>query len=327
MLIRSANLAQPSFVYPTDYGQGSRGLWSGGGNTHWPSNQYTNNTHYITISTPGNSSLFGSVTSSLIRCTGTSGRGRGIISGGRTHTTPVNTISYVNIATPGNPIDFGTLTATRQGAASTSNGTRGLILSGSIPLPYADNVSSVDYITIATGGNAGNFGNYAESRTGNFSGDSALSDGFYCVTQGRKSGQSYYDYWSINTLSDSTKWGDQRTGGVKDAEYVSAVSNGTRGVWCGGYDGSWSKKMDYLSFATQSNALQFGEMLQYKYQGGGVSDGQRGVVGGDGYRDPTPILEYFNISTAAGSAVVSATFGLCLAPNNYRMQAAVYAGD
>ena len=144
MLIRSANLAQPSFVYPTDYGQGSRGLWSGGGNTHWPSNQYTNNTHYITISTPGNSSLFGSVTSSLIRCTGTSGRGRGIISGGRTHTTPVNTISYVNIATPGNPTDFGTLTATRQGAASTSNGTRGLILSGSIPLPYADNVSSVD---------------------------------------------------------------------------------------------------------------------------------------------------------------------------------------
>ena len=114
---------------------------------------------------------------------------------------------------------------------------------------------------------------------------------------------------------------------MKDAEGISAVSNGTRGVWCGGYDGSWSKKMDYLSFATQSNALQFGEMLQYKYQGGGVSDGQRGVVGGDGYRDPTPILEYFNISTAAGSAVVSATFGLCLAPNNYRMQAAVYAGD
>ena len=74
MLIRSTNLTKPSFVYPTDYGQGSRGLWTGGGENYAPNNNYTNNTHYITISTPGNSSLFGSVTSSLIRCTGTSGR-------------------------------------------------------------------------------------------------------------------------------------------------------------------------------------------------------------------------------------------------------------
>ena len=215
--------------------------------------------------------------------------------------------------------EFCDLVTAREQPAGVSDLVRGVFIGGT--------TSRIDYITIATGGNAGNFGNYAESRTGHFSGDSALSDGFYCVTQGRKTGQSYYDYWSINTLSDSTKWGDQRTGGVKDAEYISAVSNGTRGVWCGGYDGSWSKKMDYLSFATQGNALQYGEMLQYKHQGGGVSDGQRGVVGGDGYRDPTPILEYFNISTAAGSAVVSATFGLCQAPNNIRQQAAVYAGD
>ena len=327
MLIRSTNLTQPSFVYPKDWGQGSRGLWTGGGNGHVPSNSYTNNTHYITISTPGNSSLFGSCTASLIECCGTSGRGRGIISGGRVGATPINSISYVNIATPGDTTDFGDLNATRQSASSTTNGTRGLILSGQIPYPYAPQVSSVDYITIHTPANAGNFGNYADSRF-NRHGDTAVSDGNYCIVQSRKSGQEFYDYWSINTLSDSTKWGEQRSAGVHEAEGTSSVSDSTRGVWCGGYDGGWSKKMDYLNFASQSNALQFGELNLNVYNGGGVSDGQRGVVGGDEYRDPQPIVQYFNISTAVGTAVVSANFGIVsgTGPGN-RTNPAVYAGD
>ena len=327
MLIRSTNLTKPSFVYPTDYGQGSRGLWTGGGENYAPNNNYTNNTHYITISTLGNSSLFGSCTSQLLGATGTSGRGRGIISGGRVHTTPTNSISYLNIATPGDTTNFGNLNATRQYASSTSNGTRGLILSGQIPYPNTPQVSTVDYITIHTPANAGNFGNYAASRF-NRHGDAACSDGIYCIAMSEKSGQRYYDYWSISTLSDSTKWGDQRSGGVYEPEGVSCVSNTNRGVWCGGYDGSNSKKMDYLTFASQSNAIQFGELNQTVQYGGGVSDGSRGVVGGFTYRDPQPMIEYFSIDNAVGSAVVSANFGIVSGTSNgYRYMPAVYAGD
>ena len=62
MLIKATNLSQTSFDYPKDWGQGSRGCWSGGG-SHDHTN--TNNTHYVTISTPANSTLFGSVTTNL----------------------------------------------------------------------------------------------------------------------------------------------------------------------------------------------------------------------------------------------------------------------
>ena len=125
MLIRSSNLNQNNFEYPKDWGQGSRGCWSGGGTS---TTVNTNNTHYVTISTPANSTLFGSVTTNLRQVCGASGQGRGLICGGATGTTALNTILYVTIATPAAATSFGTMPGIRVTPVATSNGTRAIIM-------------------------------------------------------------------------------------------------------------------------------------------------------------------------------------------------------
>ena len=98
------------------------------------------------------------------------GRGRGVIMGGSAPGV-LGTIQYVEIQSLGNFVDFGELTvqvSMNSGAASASSNTRGVI-AGGIDQPTAQNV--IDFITIASEGNATDFGDstgsYPYRPTGN----------------------------------------------------------------------------------------------------------------------------------------------------------------
>ena len=70
-----------------------------------------------------------------------------------------NIISYITIATLGNNVNFGDLTVARNGPGGCSNSTRA-IWSGGATAPTSANVNdTIDYTTIATLGNAIDFGN------------------------------------------------------------------------------------------------------------------------------------------------------------------------
>ena len=86
-----------------------------------------------------------------------------------------NEIDYITIATLSNAVDFGNLTLARDCGAGISNGSRGIASGGSNVL-YGNNAplaDTIDYITIATTGDATDFGNLTVARWQNcgFSGD------------------------------------------------------------------------------------------------------------------------------------------------------------
>ena len=133
MLVRSTIQNRPeNFIYPKAYDQGERGVFAGGGRNQ---GQYCSDSRYISISTPGNSTAFGSV-DARTQQGGASGRGRGLIIGGHSgdwgSRSTYADIDYVTIATPGNVTNFGNLTASRTGAEGCSNGTRALSISGRV---------------------------------------------------------------------------------------------------------------------------------------------------------------------------------------------------
>ena len=118
---------------------------------------------YITIATTGNSADFGQLSVSRPEAAGFGSPTRGICAGGypaADGTTMSNVIDYVTISTLGNATDFGDLTQARQAVSGASSQTRGVVAGGYVYGSPAGtfNINTIDYITIATTGDALDFG-------------------------------------------------------------------------------------------------------------------------------------------------------------------------
>ena len=114
-----------------------------------------NTTHYITITSTGDTTDFGSGIYHRSN-SGVSNNVRGIIGGGRNPTNVPN-MYYITMASLGEFQNFGDLTVTRYGAGK-GNGasqTRGLFVAGYASPTY---VNTIDYVTFTSLGNAIDFG-------------------------------------------------------------------------------------------------------------------------------------------------------------------------
>ena len=141
----------------------TRGLLMGG---YTPSN--INNVDFITIATTGNAQDFGDMTAPTQYGGGSSSNTRAVYAGGYSPdgSTYSNKIEFFTIASAGNGTDFGDLiTARITASGSTSNGTRGVIAGGMAPSPTF-NLNSIEFYTIATSGNAQDFGDITNSKRG-----------------------------------------------------------------------------------------------------------------------------------------------------------------
>ena len=115
---------------------------------------------YVTIASAGNATDFGNLTAARFGLTAFSSPTRGIFAGGATPTI-VNTIDYITIASAGNATDFGDVTSEdTRNSMGVSNNTRGVIAGGQTPAP-SNGTNAIDFLTIATTGNAQDFGDYS----------------------------------------------------------------------------------------------------------------------------------------------------------------------
>jgi hypothetical protein len=122
--------------------------------------------------------------------------------------TGVNVIQYVTIASAGNAIDFGDLTQGRSSnPGGCSSATRGVFAGGEKFSPSAKS-NVIDYITIASTGNALNFGDLAEA-----------------------------------TIR------------------LSGTSNSTRGVFGGGVSSVTINVIQFVTIASTGNTTDFGDLL------------------------------------------------------------------
>ena len=131
---------------------------------------------------------------------------------------------------------------------------------------YASGTSDViDYITIASTGNATDFGDLSVTRYA----IAAVEDGTRGVIGAGRSGGyvNTMDYVTIQSTGNATDFGDA-TIAVKGR---GPASNGTRGVFAGGLDGSNYNVMDYITIANTGNATDFGDLLEVASNIAGMS--------------------------------------------------------
>ena len=121
------------------------------------------NLEFVTISTLGDAQDFGDLIDDKNASGGCASPTRGIFAGGASPS-DVDVIQYITFSSRGNAIDFGNLTTTKHYYGSgTSSSTRGIFAAGEKYNPQTFR-SEIDYITIATTGNAADFGDVTQSR-------------------------------------------------------------------------------------------------------------------------------------------------------------------
>ena len=115
---------------------------------------------FVTMATLGNATDFGDLTAARTSLGALSSHTRAVFGAGGSPNsgTPQNNLDQVTIASAGNATDFGDLFVNRSSSTGTSNKIRGIFVGGLIsPSPITAS-NTIDYITIASTGNAADFG-------------------------------------------------------------------------------------------------------------------------------------------------------------------------
>ena len=264
--------------YAAATSNGTRALCAGG-------NSVINNIDFGSIAQTGNFTDFGDLTVSRNALTGICGTTRGIFAGGTDGTSPSpayqNVIDFITINSTGNATDFGDLSGNSgyMAAANDSSG-KAFFIGGATGGNSSKNNQATDVITIATTGNASEFGNLTQMTRSSAS----ACQGTTAFTMGgaNPSYNNVIQRFVMPSLGNATDFGD-----------LSRSVGSSKGG-CGSHDG-----IDWGSVAVQRPSVT--------YMPG---SGRAVICGGP----PSPLIETFNIPTLGNTV----SFGsLALSAENW----------
>ena len=197
----------------------TRGVFAAGYNS---SNATTNTLDYITIASAGNATDFGDTTASAQGTSGSQSSTRGIINIGYISDAS-NKIDYITIASTGNASSFGDLTQGRWFGGACSSSVRALCAGGQGGAPSYTIHNIIDYITIASTGNATDFGDLLSANLYT-TGTSSSTRGVF----GGSNNSNVIQYVTIASTGNATDFGDLTNSGT--VKGTGACSNGHGGL-------------------------------------------------------------------------------------------------
>ena len=250
----------------------TRGLSFGG------NNPTTNVIQFVTIATTSNASDFGDLTLDRRYSTSASNNTRAVTMGGYKSTSPAlysNTIDFVTIATTGDASDFGDITVARVNGGAVNSPTRGVMCSGQIDGSPYPRVNTIDFVTIASTGNATDFGDVTQKRRGAASA-SSNTRGVIAGGIDQPTAQNVIDFITIASEGNATDFGDST--GSYPYRPTGNTCNLTRGVLvAGGASNPYvGNIVEFVTIATTGNAQDFGDLFQTTNDSGGACSDSHG---------------------------------------------------
>ena len=295
-------------------GQSGRALFGGGDDA----NGLLSNISSLQFMTLGNAVFFGDLTVARTNPGGCASETRGVWAGGEAPSTN-NTIDYNAIASGGTGVDFGNLLSNHRYKAGCSSSTRGLFGAGSTPsatnvIEYVEIATTGDAVDFGDlmGNGMINSGSFA-SQTRGFFVDKAISIDQECqvvtiaskgntisyLPQGLPGGDMNGD--AGRGCSNSTRGLFVGAGQTKNIDCVDLVSDGItydfgdmtqakygvgcsasplRGVFYGGWTPTRQNTIEYVTFASMGNAVDFGDATHaIRETASNVSDCHGGLGG------------------------------------------------
>ena len=257
----------------------TRGLFAGGGYPGAPSPGRSQVIDYVTVSSSGGASDFGSLTRATIKGAGFSDGIRGVFAGGYDGASPYGMfphIQFVNIASTGDSSDFGSLSGEyKRASMSTASPTRGVITGmdeGNNPSTVV--IKDIQYVTTATKGDAQEFGELTIAKD---NANGVTSNGvrgiFFSGAPGPGAAKNTIDYITIATKGNAINFGDQ----ISTHNYGAAAnaSNKTRGVVNSTVNNSVD--LEYITISTTGNGTDFGDLTEGRKTQAAIGDANGGI--------------------------------------------------
>ena len=211
-------------------------------------------------------------------------------------------IEYITLSTLGNSLTFGNLRTDERLFRGGSSETRGVFAPGD------QNPTSLEYITLASGGESIQFDSSMPTGRGITSALSSSTRGFVGGGWANPVAKNEITYFEIAQLGSTADFGD-----LSQTKYgMGGIASPTRGIFAGGYVGApatpaLAAGMDYITIASKGNGIDFGDPTTgHAYPADG-SDGVRGIVAGGVGNYPSgqttnDVIDYVNIGSL-GNAV------------------------
>jgi len=173
-------------------------------------------------------------------------------------------------------------------AGAPASSARGLFGGG-----YNPELNTIDYVTIATLGNASDFGDLITA-TAQLASCSSPIRGLFA------GGQTPTNVNTINYVTISATGNAQDFGDLTLVNFaLSSCSSSTRGLFGGGNPGPL-KIIDYVTISSTGNALRFGDLTFERRYPSACSSSTRGVFGG-GHPTNTNIIDFITISSTGNA--------------------------
>ena len=229
------------------------------------SSSYNDIMYFDITGSGGGSANFGDLSAERQQMAAGSSGSRVVIGGGYDFADSANSgrsniIDYITPSSTGNATDFGDLTAGRNVPQGVSNGTRCCFAGGytnNQGVGHANWTTAIDYVTIATTGNATSFGNltglaYNLGGTGGSDSTRGLFMG------GIETTNKQIDYITFATTGNAADFGDL----IYTVDRNSACSDATRSVSFGGGQSHvpTRQNIEYVTTQTLGNATDFGDL-------------------------------------------------------------------
>jgi hypothetical protein len=254
---------------------------------------------FINFVSTGNASDFGDLFTSVYVAGNAGVATRGIVAGGGAPT-QTNVIQYFNLPSKGNSLDFGDLTVARffVSNGNANNSTRALFAGGEAGAPANAIYNVIDFITIASLGNATDFGDESitvRSRAALASPTRAVFGG----GRGPGGNTDVIDYVTIASAGDAADFGDL----LNSTRYFSGLSSSVRGIFAGGLVGpsgfTGSNVIQFITIASTGNSTDFGDFTTNSSSNASCSDNVKGLTAIS--TSSSNVIEFITIASAGNA--------------------------
>jgi hypothetical protein len=188
-------------------------------------------------------------------------------------------------------------------AGAPASSARGVFASGGEGPTGTTGVNTIEFITIATTGNAQDFGDLT-SVARRAAGCSSSTRGVIGGGYRAPAYSNTIDYVTISSTGNGQDFGDL----LENMWARASCSNSIRGIFAGGYSNVSPfniNRIEYITIESSGNSQDFGDLFQRRREVSGCSSSTRGIFCGGRYDNPgnvdTNIIDYITISTTANA--------------------------